>query len=408
QALLPTRQYWIPGDGRVTYEGQSFSWRLKADVRKGMGHLLVLQDPRIISRDATGRTLINWTEWNGDRVIHRKVTPGGINWSRLPEIVALVEPVTGERMIYNPFSATAGSLPAPAASRERVRQIWQELHGRPPAAIEPALSFPDVLELIATALRESGTAPLADRFASLAARTRQMEAGQLEPAESVETSRQSTILLSETRDHEVVIPLLRRLHPFALQGEGRYTVPFLIIEDPLLVRPSPGNEWRIDRSRWRYSAVTRVENLSRYSFLGGEPLIIHTGDVHSDLGRMFPQAYIYDSLDQPDEPPSIRWNSHKDLTRSKYMHTSVQAFYLQRYASRVADLWEAEYSRRPKVFALTAFSLNGRPHQYLVDPDVDLAGVEVKRFGRNEWILDLETPRIPPEALHRPLLTEGQ
>jgi len=81
------------------------------------------------------------------------------------------------------------------------------------------------------------------------------------------------------------------------------------------------------------------------------------------------------------------------------VHTSLQAFYLRRYARRVASLWEEEYARRPAVHALTKVSLNGRPHQLLVDPNVDLASVPVTWFGHNSWIKDLETPRIPREAL---------
>jgi hypothetical protein len=407
QALLPTRQFWIPGDGRITYEGQSFSWRLKADVRDGVGHQLIIEDSEIISRDATGPMLIDWTAWNGEPVIHREVAPGRIPWNQLPEIVALVEPVLGERIVYNPFSTLTRSASQTSSPREHVNQIWRQLHGRPPQAVHPGLAFPDVLELIATALRESGDEMRAGRFASVAERIRQIESNQLEPAEALEIGRAATALLSDHRDHEVVIPLLRRLHPFTLEGEGRYTVPFLIIEDPLVVAPSSGQEWRIDRTQWRHGAATRDAISSRHSFIGGEPLVIHAASFHADEGRLFPQSYVFDSLDRPDVPPTIRWNSDRDLTRSKYMHTSTQAFYLQRYASRVADLWEAEYSRRPKIFAITAVSLNGRPHQDLVDPEVDLAGVNVKRLGHNDWILDLQTPRIPPDALHRSVRLES-
>jgi hypothetical protein len=44
-------------------------------------------------------------------------------------------------------------------------------------------------------------------------------------------------------------------------------------------------------------------------------------------------------------------------------------------------------------------SLNARPYQLLVDPEVDLASVPVNWFGHNLWIRDLEMPRIPREAL---------
>jgi hypothetical protein len=69
----------------------------------------------------------------------------------------------------------------------------------------------------------------------------------------------------------------------------------------------------------------------------------------------------------------------------------------------VASLWEQEYGRRPKVHALTTeMSLNGRPHQLLVDPSADLASVPASWFRHNSWIKDLEMPRIPRDALHGP------
>lgn len=96
-----------------------------------------------------------------------------------------------------------------------------------------------------------------------------------------------------------------------------------------------------------------------------------------------------------------RWTSPKDLTVSKGLHISIQAFYLRRYAQRVVALWEKEYGRRPVVTAYTAVSLNGRPPQMLVYPEADLASVPVSWFRHNRWIRDLEMPRIPREALEK-------
>ena len=97
----------------------------------------------------------------------------------------------------------------------------------------------------------------------------------------------------------------------------------------------------------------------------------------------------------------VCWNSAKDLSRSKLIHVSNQAFFLRRYARRVAWLWEKEYGRRPAVTAWTSLSLNGRPHQELVDPKADLASVKAKWLSHNEWVFDLKTARIPREALER-------
>src|SRR6185436_9647941 len=101
----------------------------------------------------------------------------------------------------------------------------------------------------------------------------------------------------------------------------------------------------------------------------------------------------------PAQAPYIVWNSLRDLSISKATHVSNQAFFLRRYARRVAQIWEQEYGRRPVITAWTAVSLNGRPPQPLVDPDADLASVPDHWLRHNAWIRDLEMRRIPREWL---------
>jgi hypothetical protein len=117
---------------------------------------------------------------------------------------------------------------------------------------------------------------------------------------------------------------------------------------------------------------------------------------------MLPQACVFDSYSQPARPAYIYWNCARDLTVSKLLYISIQPFYLRRYAQRVANIWQAEYGRRPAVRAVTSMSLNGRPHQPLVDPNADLASVPRRWLSHNDWIRHLETPRIPRESLNNP------
>src|SRR5258706_7663445 len=56
QALMPARQFLIAGDSRFTWEGLSFSWRLKAEVYRCTPCELRLEDPGVVSRDETGRS----------------------------------------------------------------------------------------------------------------------------------------------------------------------------------------------------------------------------------------------------------------------------------------------------------------------------------------------------------------
>ena len=402
QALMPARHYLIPGDGRFTYEGLSFSWRLKADDHRALGAQLFLGDTTIISRDEAGRTGINWDRWHGDRVVYRNVTPGRINWAQLPEIMVLLEPVVGERIIYNPLAGSSALL-TEAEADDRVRSIWQELYGRQPKAIRPTAPLSQVLDSVSAALKIGGQNPEAAKLAELASRMMRLDQNEpgLQPA--VLILRDVRAALNELRDRDKSGEMnrsLRLIAPFALERESHHPVPFLLIEDPQLADDeSRKDSGRVDRHAWKAGPHTREGTGPGEVHAGGDPLVIYTSNLRADAREMLPQACIFDSQDKPEQPAYIRWNCLKDLTVSKFNHISNQAFYLRRYARRVASLWEQEYGRRPAVHASTAVSLNGRPFQQLVDPDADLASVPVTWFRHNPWIRDLETPRIPREAL---------
>lgn len=375
QMLLPTRHYLIPGDGRFTWEGLSFSWRLKAEIYRSSPCQITAQDAVIISRDDTGQTRINWNEWHGDKVIYRKVTPGRINWSLLPEVVVLLEPLTGERLIYNPFAGSNFGR-TEAESRERVARIWQEVYGRPPQAVRRIVPLSEILDAYATALRAKG-GPSPKNYSDLLA--------VLDKHHGREGNR-------------MMIPFLRLVNPFALEGAPPIAASFLLIEDKHLLQEARIGSARVNRTLWINGPYTRPQRNPPHVHVGGEPLVIYTSDVGLDAREMLPQASIYDFQDHPERPAQISWNYLTELSNSKGMHISYQPFYLRRYARRVASLWEKEYGRRPTVRASTAVSLNRRPSQLLVDPDADLTSVSVAWFGHNRWIRDLEWPRIPREA----------
>ena len=179
--------------------------------------------------------------------------------------------------------------------------------------------------------------------------------------------------------------------------------PFLIIDDAAVTGALGKGDVlpRISRAEWKASPYTRAPDRPNRN-MGVEPLVIYLSSIGPELRGWVPRASIFDSQDQPALPPYLYWNSVGDLTVSKVMHMSYQAFYLRRYARRVADLWAAEYGRRPVVQAMTAVSLNGRPPQQLVDPTADLARVSARWFSHNVWIRQLETYRIPKESVGNP------
>jgi hypothetical protein len=218
----------------------------------------------------------------------------------------------------------------------------------------------------------------------------------------MKTCRAVRALLSQIHDRDeqgAMRPYLQAIEPFALEGQCQPGGPFLSIEDPELFDGSGQKPRQVNTAVWKNGGHTGGPRGPMDVYVGGEPLIIYMGDIGGEAKYVLPEACVSDSQDRPERPPYVWWNSFKDLSPSKLMHVSNQAFYLRRYARRVASLWENEYKRRPAVKARTAVSLNGRPYQLLVDPEADLAAVPLTRFGHNPWVKDLELPRIPRDAL---------
>jgi vitamin K-dependent gamma-carboxylase len=383
QVLIPIRHYFISGDARFTWEGLSFSWRLKAEVYRSTPLTLTVEDPAIISSSEAGLPRIDWTRWLGERVIYRTITPDQIDWPHLPEIMVLLEQEIGERIIYNPCSGVA-TCRTEAESRGRVSQIWQDLYGRNPQTVHRTFSYPRVINAYVAALRAKGEA--------------------VEIPTDAEAARQMVAALLKKHGREGdgrMLPVLRRVTPFGMDADISPDVPFLVIDDETLYHPGATNPTRVDRRSWVNSACTRSPNGAGPAEVnvGQEPLVIYAVDITVETKDFLPQALIFDLQDHPEQPAAISWNYLQELSTSEAMHVSMQPFFLRRYARHVADLWQKDYGHRPLVHAATEVSLNGRPMQRLVDPKADLARVPVNWFGHNPWIRDLEVPQLQSDGL---------
>ena len=67
------------------------------------------------------------------------------------------------------------------------------------------------------------------------------------------------------------------------------------------------------------------------------------------------------------------------------------------FAKFIAAKFEKETGRRPAVHAFVLASLNGRKPQFMIDPNINLAEVELTLFGKWDWLLPLtEELRNPP------------
>jgi hypothetical protein len=274
-----------------------------------------------------------------------------------------------------------------------VRALWEERFRRQPQHVRQTLGLPQVVDRIAQGLRAGRHHQEADRLSTI---VQDLQTA----ASSADLSRLrgealAMLRLLDARDQSgYVFAFLRLTEPFAFEGEGAPpSTGFFDIEDPLL--HADGSQRALNTQRW-LSAVPSSDQ--------SEPMRLLLGSLGIDEKDRMPRAWLVEEGSDAGQAPAIRWNSLRDLTPSKYIHTSNQAFYLRRYARRVADLWEAEYGRRPAVHAWTAASLNARPHQALVDPKADLASVNVGWMRHNPWVYDLQIPRIPRSAVaSRPL-----
>ncbi len=362
QALVPLRHYAIPGDGRFTWEGLSFSWRLKTDWYQPSLCEISLDDNLLVPINATSVSDINWGHWLGERVLYRIVDPRNVNWSLLPEVAVVSEPELGDRIIYNPLSAGFTTVPTEAEIRTRVTNLWQQLYGRAPARVLRTVPPSEIAAGFASALRNKGLPAAANEHENLAQFLREYG----------------------SRGNGKGMGTLRRVDPFALENGSTPAGPLMVIDDPALFKEAESHIPLLNRDLWKNLEMSTNTALAIYTVLR-DP---------EDRKRL-PAVSLVQPVEHPAIRPRVSWDVLRDLSVSQAMHISTNPFLLQRYAMRIAQLWEKETASRPGVFAKTGLSLNFRPSQCLVDENVDLATVSVSHWIHNSWICDLRVERIP-------------
>jgi hypothetical protein len=76
-----------------------------------------------------------------------------------------------------------------------------------------------------------------------------------------------------------------------------------------------------------------------------------------------------------------------ELSERQTRKMAGDPFMLHQYAHHLADLATQPGKPRVEVRALAVMTLNGHPAEPFIDPDVDLARVPRRLFGRSDWIL---------------------
>jgi len=364
QALVPLRHLLIPGDVRITFEGLSWSWRLKTEVYQSAPCIIRVDDRALNAVPGSLPARLDWSQWPEEKVLFRQAKPEDIDWSKLPELVVVLEPMTGDRILYNSLSGSVTNH-SEAGARARVSGLWKALYGHEPDSVARTVPANRVLDGYERSMRARGYRfnSRADVFATLDH-------------------------LNGRGGDGTMLPVLRRIDPFGLSLNHAGPGLFLLIEDKQLFRKPTGPLLRLEPSRWKNGAlgVNEDSGIPR----GDSPVVVLHAALGDEEATLLPQFYVADSLETPDHPVEVRWNLLRDVGPSKAMHVSTQPFLLRRYARRVADYWDNAHGRRPSVHALTSVSLNHHLPQTIVDPAADLASVETAWFGHNAWIQPLK------------------
>ncbi len=363
QALFPMRHALVPGDVRVTFEGLEWSWRLKAEVYQSTPVVMSVRDPVIQPASAeAGAGAIDWKTWGGEPVVYHPVDPTRCDWSAMPELVVLLDPWTGDRILYNTLSASVTDR-SESAARARILELWKQRYGRAPDSVNRTTPLARIVEGYERSMRARGYT-----FRN--------------PQEALDALNNLNGRFGDGK----LLPVLRRMDPFAMTLARPPQGVFMIIEDRALMRPGASLPPRVDPAAWRQPGTGSPGTV--------EPLRVFHEPLGMGEGDLLPRWYVVEVPDGTGESSAeFRWNLFRDVGPSKGMHISTQPFLLRRYAQRVAEAWNKDHGRRPEVRARTQLSLNRRPFNPVVDPTVDLASVPVRWFGHNPWILDLQPGR---------------
>jgi hypothetical protein len=363
QLLMPLRHLLIAGDCRTTFEGLSFSWRLKADVYRAAPCKITILDTGIISTNKASQVQLNWKNWTREDILYRQIPLGAIPWNQLPEIMILFDVELGERILFNPLGSPQPVTTSLQAAR-RIAAIWKPIYGRTPTSVRTVQSIESIEKGYRAALKISSNTTIAPDSSPL--RIFMEKHGKSGDGKGLK--------------------VLRRMAPFSDPTTHQRETPFLFIEDEPLLETQPDQTMKLRRAAWKFGPHLQCEMDYKWKHIYGTGIVIHTPDFDFENRALFPQACLVHYLGAIPEAPLISWDYLRDLGPSKSMHISSQPFLLQRYARWLADSWERDHKRRPEIRAATQMSFNFRPFQTLVKESVDLASVPVKRFSHNDWI----------------------
>ncbi len=373
QIVFPLRHFRIEGDASWTEEGQLFAWRMMLR-QKGAGHItLHLEDPELVKSGEQERTHIRWDRAPESecRAVYIPVHGHHLRWEDHPGLNTVFEGISG----YRTFYVVPNSEQFETAELAR---FWRERTGRE-VNPRPTISLEEALERITTALRES--AKSGDDYAS---RDHAKSAEAIHRlAKTLPTkgdSREES--LSEINDllrhlirldsSGIVQRELMRTHPFSLAGA---------------VADGPAKIFFVD------ACDTPSEMREVSTGLG----VAESYPVWCDFTRLRPYHWWKLPAWFPSHEAGtlkIVWNYFHELQAFQAEALAVRPMMIQQYSHDVANRWEAESGRRPRIHAYTHVMMNYRFPRPLVDPTLDMASVDYSLWRHNEWILPLHSEKL--------------
>ncbi|MCB0318010.1 MAG: HTTM domain-containing protein [Bdellovibrionales bacterium] len=83
-------------------------------------------------------------------------------------------------------------------------------------------------------------------------------------------------------------------------------------------------------------------------------------------------------------------NQYEFINASQARKLTTRPIMIRQFANFLANKYKERGFINPKVFVVNPASLNGRPYQFLVRPDVDLVTVKESMFSSSDWIVPLK------------------
>ena len=105
------------------------------------------------------------------------------------------------------------------------------------------------------------------------------------------------------------------------------------------------------------------------------------------------------SLRVVDKATGNEWTVYPDtqLTGQQYRKAATRPDLMIYYVHYLRDAYKRDMNMDDAIYADAFVSLNCRPEQRFVDPEVDLAAEEAKVIGENTWITTFEETPLPVE-----------